>query len=41
MGTRYTPDFTVYVLRTRGHGTTPLRVKEDIEDFSSELGNGD
>ncbi|GFW96160.1 uncharacterized protein TNCV_958731 [Trichonephila clavipes] len=25
---------------TRGHGTTPLRVKEDIEDVSSELGNG-
>ncbi|GFU24490.1 hypothetical protein TNCV_2264501 [Trichonephila clavipes] len=22
------------------HGTTPLRVKEDIEDVSSELGNG-
>ncbi|GFY35233.1 uncharacterized protein TNCV_5046071 [Trichonephila clavipes] len=27
-------------LRTRGHGLTPLRVKEDIEDVSSELGNG-
>ncbi|GFW52862.1 hypothetical protein TNCV_2394411 [Trichonephila clavipes] len=26
---------------TRGHGTTPLRVKEDIEDVFSELGNGD
>ncbi|GFU76338.1 hypothetical protein TNCV_285381 [Trichonephila clavipes] len=26
-------------VRTRGHGTTPLRVKEDIEDVSSELGN--
>ncbi|GFY08872.1 hypothetical protein TNCV_4660651 [Trichonephila clavipes] len=26
---------------TRGHGTTPLRVKEDIEDVPSELGNGD
>ncbi|GFY17150.1 hypothetical protein TNCV_1089261 [Trichonephila clavipes] len=25
---------------TRGHWTTPLRVKEDIEDVSSELGNG-
>ncbi|GFW66796.1 hypothetical protein TNCV_3783661 [Trichonephila clavipes] len=25
---------------TRGHRTTPLRVKEDIEDVSSELGNG-
>ncbi|GFT17357.1 transposable element Tcb1 transposase [Trichonephila clavipes] len=25
-------------LPTRGHGTTPLRVKEDIEDVSSELG---
>ncbi|GFV14637.1 hypothetical protein TNCV_2586101 [Trichonephila clavipes] len=24
----------------RGHWTTPLRVKEDIEDVSSELGNG-
>ncbi|GFX68853.1 hypothetical protein TNCV_3865521 [Trichonephila clavipes] len=24
----------------KGHGTTPLRVKEDIEDDSSELGNG-
>ncbi|GFW15676.1 hypothetical protein TNCV_3581741 [Trichonephila clavipes] len=26
--------------RTRGHGTAPLRVKEDIEDVSNELGNG-
>ncbi|GFW45893.1 hypothetical protein TNCV_4496121 [Trichonephila clavipes] len=26
-------------VRTRGHGTTPLRVKEDIEDVSSDLGN--
>ncbi|GFV96784.1 speckle-type POZ protein [Trichonephila clavipes] len=25
--------------KTRGHGTTPLRVKEDIEDVSTELGN--
>ncbi|GFU45485.1 hypothetical protein TNCV_3625861 [Trichonephila clavipes] len=24
----------------RGHGTTLLRVKEDIEDVSNELGNG-
>ncbi|GFU36617.1 hypothetical protein TNCV_802751 [Trichonephila clavipes] len=24
---------------TVGHGTTPLKVKEDIEDVSSELGN--
>ncbi|GFS89976.1 hypothetical protein TNCV_507041 [Trichonephila clavipes] len=24
-----------------GHGTTPVRVKENIEDVSSELGNGD
>ncbi|GFV65754.1 hypothetical protein TNCV_4153901 [Trichonephila clavipes] len=26
--------------RTRGHGSTPLRVKEDIEDASSELEDG-
>ncbi|GFW24989.1 hypothetical protein TNCV_3154921 [Trichonephila clavipes] len=28
------------VTKTRRHGTTPLRVKEDIEDVSSKLGNG-
>ncbi|PRD17630.1 UNVERIFIED_CONTAM: hypothetical protein NCL1_63864 [Trichonephila clavipes] len=27
-------------ITTRGHETTPLRVKEDIDDVSSELGNG-
>ncbi|GFT25523.1 putative transposable element [Trichonephila clavipes] len=26
---------------TRGHGTTPLRLEEDIEDVSSELGKGE
>ncbi|GFT72000.1 hypothetical protein TNCV_2516271 [Trichonephila clavipes] len=26
--------------RTRGHGATTLRVKEDVEDVSYELGNG-
>ncbi|GFV43955.1 uncharacterized protein TNCV_492801 [Trichonephila clavipes] len=38
-----TMDFGSLVLtlsdRTRGHGTTHLRVKEDIEDVSSELDN--
>ncbi|GFV48195.1 hypothetical protein TNCV_3554741 [Trichonephila clavipes] len=29
-----------YIIRKRGHGTTPLRVKEDSGDISSELGNG-
>ncbi|PRD31308.1 UNVERIFIED_CONTAM: hypothetical protein NCL1_23856 [Trichonephila clavipes] len=29
---------TNYPRRTRGHGTTKLSVKEDIEDVSSELG---
>ncbi|GFW25641.1 uncharacterized protein K02A2.6 [Trichonephila clavipes] len=32
--------FQNLVLRTRGHGVTLLRVKEDIKDVSSELGNG-
>ncbi|GFV45860.1 hypothetical protein TNCV_2322201 [Trichonephila clavipes] len=27
------------IIRTRRHETTPLRVKEDTEDVSSELGN--
>ncbi|GFX03435.1 hypothetical protein TNCV_4634471 [Trichonephila clavipes] len=31
--------FLSFLDRTRGHETTPLRVKEDIEDVSSELGN--
>ncbi|GFU29637.1 hypothetical protein TNCV_2408601 [Trichonephila clavipes] len=29
-----------FITKTRGHGTTPPRVKEDIEDVSSELRNG-
>ncbi|GFS67341.1 hypothetical protein TNCV_2902991 [Trichonephila clavipes] len=29
-----------FIIRTRGHRTTPLRVKEDIEDVCAELGNG-
>ncbi|GFW93014.1 hypothetical protein TNCV_4209501 [Trichonephila clavipes] len=29
-----------FAIRARGHGTTPLKVKEDDEDVSSELGNG-
>ncbi|GFT37921.1 hypothetical protein TNCV_774451 [Trichonephila clavipes] len=29
-----------YEKKTRGNGTTPLRVKRDIEDVSSELDNG-
>ncbi|GFV98307.1 hypothetical protein TNCV_622661 [Trichonephila clavipes] len=32
--------FKYRILETRGHGTTPLRVKEVIEDVSSELDNG-
>ncbi|GFV47243.1 hypothetical protein TNCV_4828991 [Trichonephila clavipes] len=28
------------LLRTRGHETTPLRMKEDIEDVSSEMDSG-
>ncbi|GFT63566.1 hypothetical protein TNCV_870331 [Trichonephila clavipes] len=28
------------LVRTRRHGITPLRVKGDIEDASSELDNG-
>ncbi|GFT47089.1 protein phosphatase PHLPP-like protein [Trichonephila clavipes] len=42
-----TPNYGIFIdldelgNETRGHGTTPLRVKEDIEDVSSELGNGD
>ncbi|PRD32379.1 UNVERIFIED_CONTAM: hypothetical protein NCL1_20656 [Trichonephila clavipes] len=36
-------EFTVFSIlkKTRGHRTTPLRVKEDIEDVCNELGNGD
>ncbi|PRD33146.1 UNVERIFIED_CONTAM: hypothetical protein NCL1_18321 [Trichonephila clavipes] len=29
-----------FIIKTRGYGTTPLRVEEDIQDLSSELGNG-
>ncbi|GFV70886.1 hypothetical protein TNCV_3040811 [Trichonephila clavipes] len=33
-------DLMLLLIRTRGHETTPLRVKEDIEDVSGELGKG-
>ncbi|GFW72964.1 hypothetical protein TNCV_830871 [Trichonephila clavipes] len=32
--------FELIFMRTHGHGTTPLSVKGDIEDVSSELNNG-
>ncbi|GFX85563.1 hypothetical protein TNCV_3717341 [Trichonephila clavipes] len=34
---RYLCRFQIHRFRTRGHGTTVLRMKEDIEDVSSEL----